>query len=39
LVGVQVPQTEHDAFDQHLQDLDYPYWDESQNSAYRLFLA
>jgi threonine dehydratase len=39
LAGVQVPETEHDAFDKHLQDLDYRYWDESQNSAYRLFLA
>ena len=39
LAGVQVPDAEHDAFDQHLQDLDYPYWDESQNPAYRMFLA
>jgi len=39
LAGVQVPDSEHDAFDQHLRNLDYPYWDESQNRAYRLFLA
>ena len=39
LAGVQVPETERDAFDQHLRDLDYPYWDESRNSAYQLFLA
>ena len=39
LVGVQVPKTERDAFDRHLNDLDYPYWDESQNPAYQMFLA
>jgi threonine dehydratase len=39
LAGVQVPDADRDAFDKHLQDLDYPYWDESQNSAYQLFLA
>jgi len=39
LAGVQVTEAERGAFDQHLQNLDYPYWDESQNSAYRLFLA
>jgi threonine dehydratase len=39
LAGVQVPKTERDAFDRHLNDLDYPYWDESQNPAYQMFLA
>ena len=26
-------------FEQHLQDLGYPYADESVNPAYRMFLA
>ena len=39
LAGVQVPDADRDAFDQHLRDLDYPYWDESNNPAYRMFLA
>lgn len=39
LAGVQVPEQQHDAFNQHLRDLDYPYWDETANPAYRMFLA
>ncbi len=38
LVGIQVPQDEMPQFDQFLQDLGYPYWDESDNPAYALFL-
>ncbi len=39
LAGVQVPETEREQFDQHLHALGYPYWDESDNPAYRMFLA
>jgi threonine dehydratase len=39
LTGAQVPEAEQQEFDQHLQDLGYPYWDESDNPAYRMFLA
>ena len=39
LAGVQVPDTDRQEFDRHLQDLGYPYWDESSNPAYRMFLA
>jgi len=39
LVGMQVPPEDKVAFEQFLQQLGYPYWDESQNPAYRLFLG
>lgn len=39
LAGVQVPEAERQEFDRHLQELGYPYWDESNNPAYRMFLA
>jgi len=39
LVGVQVPPSEQKAFKGFLDKLGYPYWDESGNPAYRLFLA
>jgi len=39
LAGVQVPETDLEEFDRHLQELGYPYWDESDNPAYRMFLA
>jgi len=39
LVGIQVPQQEHAAFKEFLDKLDYVYWDESQNPAYKLFLG
>jgi len=39
LVGVQVPPPEQAAFKGFLDKLGYPYWDESGNPAYRLFLA
>ena len=38
LVGMEVPEDDHKAFQSFLDDLDYPYVDESQNSAYHLFL-
>jgi threonine dehydratase len=39
LVGIQVPEAENAEFQQFLATLGYPYWDESQNPVYRLFLA
>ena len=39
LVGVQVPPKDKKAFKGFLDKLGYPYWDESGNPAYRLFLA
>ncbi len=39
LVGMQVPPTEKAAFQIFLDNLGYPYWDESENPAYQLFLG
>ncbi|QCP48178.1 threonine ammonia-lyase, biosynthetic [Trinickia violacea] len=39
LVGIQVPEAENAEFEEFLSTLGYPYWDESQNPVYRLFLA
>ncbi|CAN0623432.1 threonine deaminase [Burkholderia multivorans] len=39
LVGLQVPQAEHAEFDRFLAALGYPFWEESGNPAYRLFLS
>ncbi len=39
LVGIQVPPEEKDQFQRFLDGLGYPYWDESRNPAYKLFLA
>ncbi len=38
LVGMQVPPEEKDRLQTFLQELNYPWWDESDNPAYRLFL-
>jgi threonine dehydratase len=38
LVGIQVPRTDHLAFDRFLAALGYPYVEESDNPACRLFL-
>jgi len=38
LAGVQVPQADRAEFAKHLAQLKYPYWDETANPAYRLFL-
>jgi threonine dehydratase len=38
LVGMQVPASDAGAFDAFLQTLGYPYVEETQNPAYRLFL-
>jgi threonine dehydratase len=39
LVGMQVPPNEQIEFSAFLQQLGYPYWDETQNPAYQLFLG
>ena len=39
LVGMQVPATDHDAFETFLADLGYRSWDETDHPAYRLFLG
>ncbi len=39
LVGVQVPASESDDFDGHLVALGYPFTDETDNRAYREFMA
>ncbi|MFN9807285.1 MAG: threonine ammonia-lyase, biosynthetic [Betaproteobacteria bacterium] len=39
LVGIQVPPGEKKQFRAFLSELGYPYWDESANPAYRLFLG
>ncbi len=39
LVGMQVPPNSQAEFEAFLQNLGYPYWDETQNPAYQLFLG
>jgi threonine dehydratase len=39
LVGMQVPRSDKKALKTFLDTLGYPYWDESDNPAYRLFLG
>jgi threonine dehydratase len=39
LVGMQVPKSDKKALKTFLNTLGYPYWDESDNPAYRLFLG
>ncbi|MEF3193423.1 MAG: threonine ammonia-lyase, biosynthetic [Halothiobacillaceae bacterium] len=39
LVGIQVPDEERPQFERFLNALGFPYWDESDNPAYGLFLA
>ncbi len=39
LVGMQVPPEDRAAFATFLEQLGYPYWDESSNPAYQLFLG
>lgn len=38
LVGLQVPPQDKKAFKQFLDGLGYPYWNETDNPAYQLFL-
>lgn len=39
LIGLQVPPAELNTFSAFLDKLGYPYWDETQNPAYTLFLG
>lgn len=39
LVGMQVPPQDKQKFEDFLATLGYPYWDETENPAYRLFLG
>ena len=39
LVGMQVPKSDKKALKTFLDKLGYPYWDESDNPVYRLFLG
>jgi threonine dehydratase len=39
LVGLQVPLAERDALRRFLGALGYPFWDESRNPVYAMFLA
>lgn len=38
LVGLQVPNEHKNEFEQFLEDLGYPFWDETDNMSYGLFL-
>ncbi|MFP3570009.1 hypothetical protein, partial [Paraburkholderia sp. SIMBA_030] len=39
LVGIQVPESENGEFGRFLATLGYPYWEETSNPVYRLFLV
>ncbi len=39
LAGIQVPEASRAEFISHLQALAYPYWDETNNPAYQVFLG
>jgi threonine dehydratase len=39
LMGIQVPSEEMGNFLQSLRETEYPFWDESDNPAYRLFAG
>jgi threonine dehydratase len=39
LIGMQVPDGQGEAFESFLKELAYPYTDETDNPAYRLFLS
>ena len=39
LVGVQVPKNQRRAFEGVLDELKFPYWEETDNRAYQLYLA
>jgi len=39
LVGMQVPADEYPLLTEYLQKTGYPYWDETDNPAYALFLS
>jgi threonine dehydratase len=39
LVGMEVPSEEREALRTLLEQLHYPFWDETDNPAYSFFLA
>ena len=39
LVGMQIPKDQRAEVTGHLDELGYPYWEETDNPAYRLFLS
>lgn len=39
LVGLQIPKVERKELGQYLDTLAYPYWEETDNPAYQLFLS
>jgi threonine dehydratase len=39
LAGIDVPQDEKGELEAHLKELGYPYWEESNNPAYKIFLG
>lgn len=39
LMGIQVPEKDRDEFQAFLDDLGMPYWEETDNPAYKLFLS
>ena len=39
LVGIEVPENEQVQFKEFLEKLQYPYWDETGNPAFNLFLS
>lgn len=39
LAGVQVAPTERRKFEEYLDELGYPFWQETQNPAYQMFLG
>ena len=39
LAALQVEETDYNEFEQALESIGYPYWEETDNPAYQLFLA
>ena len=39
LVGLQIPEAERKQLGEYLDTLAYPYWEETDNPAYKLFLS
>jgi len=39
LVGLQIPKKERKELTKYLDELAYPYWEETDNPAYKLFLS
>jgi threonine dehydratase len=39
LVGVQVPAAERRSFEQVLDEINFRYWEETDNRAYQLYLG